>query len=212
MGYAADILPVDSCSLLLLYLLSSSCVPMNINTKEFFKEHRLECSFVVIASLVLFASRGKIQEYNAQSELEREAYQAAAQQVALIEAQEMAMQQAEPIAIARYERDCELIRNLTKDNTYTALGVGLPVIKGDYVEYYRENPVVLSALPHGHVLPAGMEVCDAYGNTTRLDLSADPALNGLPVAMVIATTTDKSVVNARIEREDSDAIKPNVKQ
>lgn len=113
----------------------------------------------------------------------------AANQVSLNEqlAQAAAQQQLEDIANLRYDGYCEAVFNLTQDGVYTALTPGQPVIKGDFVEYFRANPESLKSIKPGHVLPAGTPVCDAYGNSSILVLEED---GDLPVIGEIASTSD----------------------
>lgn len=177
--------------------------------QDLIEDHKFELGCAAVVAVILVTQHSKISAFMATSEQQRQTYQAETAQVAAEEAKELARKQAEPMAIERYETGCELVYNLTKDNTYTALSVGIPVIKGDHADYYRDNPTPLGQIPHSHVLPAGMVVCDVYGNTSILEASTEPMDNGLPVVDFISNTSDRSVVQTRIDQEPA-AIRPTV--
>lgn len=162
---------------------------IKIDTKTFFEEHRLECFLGAGAVVAALLNMGDIRSYMAAN---TELRQSVAQhQVELNEqlAVATAQKQFEEIANLRYDGYCEAVFNLNKDGIYTALTPGLPVIKGDFVEYYRQNPG--AEFTPDRVLPQGTPVCDAYGNSSLLKMGE----KGYPVIGPLASTSDL----ARIE-------------
>lgn len=163
-------------------------------TRKWIEDNKLEIGSAIVAACLLAANSPNISVYMQQSAAEKQAYSATMQQIALIDAAELARKEAEPIAKQRYIDGCELVFNLDDQGLYTALVKGAPVIKGDYADLYADNPGAEINL--GHVLPAGMTVCDAYGNSAVLgyvDASAS-----LPVALSFLTTTDKALVESAL--------------
>ncbi|MEO0644680.1 MAG: hypothetical protein AAFZ17_00780 [Cyanobacteria bacterium J06650_10] len=160
--------------------------------RKWIEDNKLEIGSAIAAACLLAANSGSISAYMQQSAAEKQAYSATMQQIALIDAAELARKEAEPIARARYTDGCELVFNLDNQGLYTALVKGAPVIKGDYAPFYAANPS--AEINPGHVLPAGMTVCDAYGNSAVLGY-LDPS-STLPVALSFLTTTDKALVES----------------
>ncbi|MDV3349929.1 hypothetical protein QGP82_14585 [Leptothoe sp. LEGE 181152] len=118
----------------------------------------------------------------------------ASQQVELNQqlASETSRKQFEELANLRYDGYCEAIFTLDKEGIYTALTPGKPVIKGDAVAYFRENPD--ATLSRSNVLPAGTPVCDAYGNTALIQETAQ-----IPVVGPLASTSDRVRIETFIE-------------
>lgn len=166
-------------------------------------ENKLEIGSAIVAACLLAANSGSIRTYMQQSAAEKQAYSATMQKIALIDAAELARKEAEPIARQRYLDGCELVFNLDDQGLYTALVKGAPVIKGDYAAFYADNPS--AEINPGHVLPAGMIVCDAYGNSAVLGYSN--ASSSLPVALSFLTTTDKALVESVLSQHP-DAQRP----
>ena len=179
-------LPVASCAHSFVLLpVTSFCKKMD--AKEFFEDHKLECLLAVGAGFMALLNVGDIRSYMAANTQLR---QSVAQQQARLNEQlaaKASREQFEELANLRYDGYCEAVFNLTQDGVYTALTPGQPVIKGDFVEYFRANPEALKSIKPGHVLPAGTPVCDAYGNSSELVL--DEA-GELPVIGEIASTSD----------------------
>ena len=160
--------------------------------RKWIEDNKLEIGSAVVAACLLTANSGSIATYLSQSAAEKQAYSAMMQQIALIDAAELARKEAEPIARQRFVDGCELVFNLDDQGLYTALVKGAPVIKGDYAKFYANNPS--AEINPGHVLPAGMTVCDAYGNSAVLGYT--DASSSLPVALSFLTTTDKALVES----------------
>jgi len=171
--------------------------------RKWIEDNKLEIGSLLLAASLLAANSGSIATYLRQSAAEKQAYSATMQQIALIDAAELARKEAEPIARQRFIDGCELVFNLDDQGLYTALVKGAPVIKGDYAAFYSDNPD--AELNPGHVLPAGMTVCDAYGNSAVLGYTDASA--ALPVALSFLTTTDKALVESVLSQHP-DAQKP----
>lgn len=159
-----------------------------MDIQGFFSEHKLECFLAGGALIATVLNAGDVRSYMAANTQLRQSV--AANQVEINQqlADAASRKQLEELANLRYDGFCEPVFNLNKDGVYTALTPNLPVIKGDSVEYYRQNPS--APFTHDRVLPAGTPVCDAYGNTALIETSED-----LPVIGAIAATSDL----ARIE-------------
>lgn len=179
--------------------------------QDLMDDHKFELGCAAVAGLLIFSQWGSIQQYLASSAAQREAFRSGIEATAKVEAEELARKEAQPIAEERYREQCEVVYNLNQEGTYTALSVGTPVIKGDYVEFYRNNQIPFARMPHGHVLPVGELVCDPYGNTSVLIASPEPDHNGLPVVGIIISTTNQAIVDERLALEEQ-AIKPIVTQ
>ena len=160
--------------------------------RKWIEDNKLEIGSAIVAACLLAANSSSIGTYLSQSAAEKQAYSATMQQIALIDAAELARKEAEPIARQRFLDGCELVFNLDDQGLYTALVKGAPVIKGDYAKFYANNPS--AEINPGHVLPAGMTVCDAYGNNAVLAYT--DASSSLPVALSFLTTTDKALVES----------------
>ena len=160
--------------------------------RKWIEDNKLEIGSAIVAACLLTANSSSIGTYLSQSAAEKQAYSATMQQIALIDAAELARKEAEPIARQRFLDGCELVFNLDDQGLYTALVKGAPVIKGDYAKFYANNPS--AEINPGHVLPAGMTVCDAYGNSAVLGYT--DASSSLPVALSFLTTTDKALVES----------------
>jgi len=160
--------------------------------RKWIEDNKLEIGSAIVAACLLAANSSSIGTYLSQSAAEKQAYSATMQQIALIDAAELARKEAEPIARRRFLDGCELVFNLDDQGLYTALVKGAPVIKEDYAKFYANNPS--AEINPGHVLPAGMTVCDAYGNSAVLGYT--DASSSLPVALSFLTTTDKALVES----------------
>lgn len=164
---------------------------MNTSVREILEEHRLEAFLGAVALGVIALNHGDIRDYMAANSQLRQSVATTQAEVNEQLAQAVALESFHDLANLRYDGYCEAIFNLNSEGTYTALTPGQAVIKGDTADQFRNNPAALKSLSREHVLPAGVPVCDAYGNTALIEESED-----LPVIGAIAATNDK----ARIEQ------------
>jgi hypothetical protein len=106
-------------------------------------------------------------------------------------------------ANGRYDRNCEGIFTLDSNaQTYSPLTKDFPITTGDYASRVARARATKSAVPApkpSDLIPVGMEVCDAYGNTGYMDLVAGRG-NGSAVVTDIAKTGDLTRIDSMLKR------------
>jgi hypothetical protein len=112
------------------------------------------------------------------------------QQTLLQEKQKM----LEPIAAERYRSGCEMVLSFDDNKRYKVLTTDSPVVDGNVAHLFRGTPA--HKLPLSALLPAGSTVCDAYGNSSVLELND----RGIPVVKTIAATTNLDLVRQAMQR------------
>ena len=160
--------------------------------QDFLEEHKLECFLTSAALIATLLNMGEVRSYMAANTQLRQSVAATQVEINQQLANAASREQLKDLANLRYDGYCEPVFNLNKDGVYTALTPGSPVIKGDSVEYYRQNPD--ARLAQDRVLPAGTPVCDAYGNTALIEDSEE-----LPVIGAIASTNDSARIKNFID-------------
>ena len=166
---------------------------------ELLREHKAECICGAIALVVLALNAGSIQGFMESSGQLRESLKAEQQDNQRLQTEQLVSEQRREIAEERYRNHCTMIFSLNQTNHYTAITDGEPVLKGELAKLYRGKKFNIRTLPKNAFLPAGMDVCDAYGNSAKL--VPDLALNGLAVARDLANTGNQDLINAAKSRD-----------
>jgi hypothetical protein len=106
-------------------------------------------------------------------------------------------------ANARYDRNCEGIFTLDSNaQTYSPLTNHVPIGTGDYAARVINLRAAKKPIPSQQLtdfIPAGMEVCDAYGNTGYMEVVAGKG-NGAAVVTDIAKTGDLTRIESMLKR------------
>ena len=166
---------------------------------ELVQEHKAECVCSAIALTVLALNAGNIKGFvNSNNQL-RASMQAEQQDNQRLQTEQLVSEQRREIAEERYRNNCIVIFSLNQKDHYTAITDGEPILKGELAKLYRGKKIDIRTLPRSAFLPAGMDVCDAYGNTAKLVI--DPTLNGLAVARDLANTGNRDLINAAKNRD-----------
>lgn len=166
---------------------------------QLLREHKAECLCGAVAIMVLVLNAGSIKGFIDSSYQLRESFKAEQQDNQRLQTEQLISQQRSEIAEERYRNHCTVIFSLNQKGHYTAITDGDPILKGELAQQYRGKTFDVRTLPRNVFLPAGMEICDVYGNTATL--VSDPLLNGLPVARDLAHTGNPDLINAAKQRE-----------
>ncbi|MBW4422028.1 MAG: hypothetical protein KME13_22910 [Myxacorys californica WJT36-NPBG1] len=166
---------------------------------QLLREHKAECLCGTVAILILALNAGSIKEFIDSSQQLRASFKAEQQDNQRLQTEQLVSEQRREIAEERYRNHCTVIFSLSQKDHYTAITDGEPVLKGELAKLYRGQRFDVRTLPKHAFLPAGMEVCDVYGNTAKL--VSDPFLHGLPVARDLAHTGNPDLINAAKTRE-----------
>jgi hypothetical protein len=109
----------------------------------------------------------------------------------------------------RYDRNCTgVFQFRTNENVYAPLTEGIGVLSGDYAtraDRLRASKHPVPRPTKADYLPAGMEVCDAYGNTAYLE--AVQGSNGVAVMTDLVPTGDQGRIKSMTDRYPG--FKPN---
>lgn len=112
-------------------------------------------------------------------------------------------------ANARYDRNCTgVFMFRTNEDVYAPLTEGVGVLSGDFAQRAAKLKAAGKPVPKPaktDYLPAGMEVCDAYGNTAILEGEGKA---GEALITDIASTGDQSRVKSMTDRYPG--FKPNL--
>jgi hypothetical protein len=156
------------------------------------KRNPTEAAIAAGAVGLLLANLGGIRQTLNQMESQRAIATANTLQIQQMQLTEQKKEELQEIANARYDSGCEMVVSSADRRNYKALVENGPVRDGGVAHLYKrvKNP------PVGAYLPAGMTVCDAYGNTAIIANNMD----GWPVATEFATTTDKQRIAAAMDR------------
>jgi hypothetical protein len=104
-------------------------------------------------------------------------------------------------ANARYDRNCEGIFTLDSNaQTYSPLTKDVPIATGDYAARVIKLRAAKKPIPAPSLtdfIPAGMEVCDAYGNTGYME---QVKANAPSVVTDIAKTGDQKRIESMLKR------------
>lgn len=111
----------------------------------------------------------------------REQSMASGEVVSQLQANQIHIEEQAKIADSRYQSGCVIVVASNDPNSFTSLTAGQPVLDG-----VRDAP-----------LPPGTLVCDAFGNTARI--------NDQSVADAFAFTGNKEVIQEAIERNQVEA-------
>lgn len=166
--------------------------------REIWEEHKSEVVCTIGAIAVLLFNGGNIAKTIAQTNQLRDSAQIQEADSARIMSNQLLAEQKSDIANKRYEGGCTVIFSLNQQGHYTAITEGEPILKGEFAAKYRGKNFDVRNLPKNVFLPAGMSVCDAYGNTAKL--AKDPTLNNIAVATDIANTGDQRLIKSAMDR------------
>jgi len=165
---------------------------------NFFNEHKAECVCGAIAIVVLLTNLGSIKQFIGENNQLRESMKAEQADNQRLQVEQLVSEQRKEVADERYRNNCTVIFSLNQTGHYTAISEGDPILKGELASLYRGKKLNLRKMPKSAFLPAGMTVCDAYGNTAKL--VTDPNLNGLAVARDLANTGDQTLIKSAMDR------------
>lgn len=171
---------------------------MKKDVQHFFNEHRAECICGGIAIGVLLLNVGSIREFIESSHQLRESMKAEQANNQRLQVDQLVSEQRREVADDRYRNSCTVIFSLNQTNHYTAISEGDPILKGELAPQYRGKNLDIRTMPRSAFLPAGMTVCDVYGNTAKLVTNSN--LNGLAVARDLANTGDPALIKSAMER------------
>lgn len=166
--------------------------------QHFFNEHKAECVCSGIAIVVLLTNLGSIKDFIAQNNQLRESMKAEQADNQRLQVEQLVSEQRKEVADERYRNNCTVIFSLNQQGYYTAISEGVPTFKGELASKYRGKKINLRTMSKEVFLPAGMTVCDVYGNTAKL--IADPNLNGIAVARDLANTGDQALIRSAMQR------------
>lgn len=166
--------------------------------QNFFNEHKTECVCGAIAIVVLLANAGNMKGFVDSSNQLRESMKTEQADNQRLQVEQLVSEQRKEVADERYRNNCTMIFSLNQAGHYTAISEGDPILKGELASKYRGKNFDIRTLPRSAFLPAGMTVCDAYGNTAKL--VSDPNLNRLAVARDLANTGDQALIKSAMER------------
>jgi hypothetical protein len=171
---------------------------MKKDVQHFFNEHRAECICGGIAIVVLLLNAGSIKGFIESSNQLRESMKAEQVDNQRLQVDQLVSEQRTEVADERYRNNCTVIFSLNQANHYTAISEGDPILKGELAPKYRGKPLDVRSMPRSAFLPAGMTVCDVYGNTAKLVINSN--LNGLAVARDLANTGNQALIKSAMER------------
>ncbi len=166
---------------------------------ELLREHKAECICSAIAVVVLALNAGSIKGFVDSSSQLRDSMKSEQQDNQRLQTEQLVSEQRREIAEERYRNHCTMIFSLNQKDHYTAITEGEPIFKGELAAQFRGKKIDLRRLHKSNFLPAGMEVCDVYGNSAKL--IQDPTLNGLAVARDLANTGNQDLINAAKTRD-----------
>lgn len=114
-----------------------------------------------------------------QNSQQRESMSQANQALQTLQVNEQHRAELAIVANSRYDKGCEMVYSTANPKTYTAINPDEPVLDGS----------------SGGYMPAGVTLCDAFGNTAVIVDKFFPELNQtLPVVGEFASTQDKEIV------------------
>ncbi|MBD1842134.1 hypothetical protein H6F89_01645 [Cyanobacteria bacterium FACHB-63] len=166
--------------------------------QNFFNENKAECVCGVIAAIVLITNLGSIKQFIGDNNQLRESMKAEQADNQRLQVEQLVSEQRKEVADDRYRNNCTMIFSLNQQGHYTAISEGDPILKGELAARYRGKRFDLRKIHPFTFLPAGMTVCDAYGNTAKL--VKDKNLNGIAVARDLANTGDQALIKSAMER------------
>ena len=166
--------------------------------QNFFNEHKAECVCGAIAIVVLLTNLGSIKQFIGENNQLRESMKVEQADNQRLQVEQLVSEQRKEVADERYRNNCTVIFSLNQTGHYTAISEGDPILKGELASLYRGKKLNLRKMPKSAFLPAGMTVCDAYGNSAKL--IGDPNLNGLAVARDLANTGDQALIKSAMDR------------
>jgi hypothetical protein len=166
--------------------------------QNLFNEHKAECVCGVISVVVLLTNLGSIKQFVGENNQLRKSMKAEQTDNQRLQVEQLVDEQRKEVADERYRNNCTVIFSLNQAGHYTAINEGDPTFKGELAAKYRGKAIDLRKIPKGVFLPAGMTICDAYGNTAKL--VKDPNLNGLAVARDLANTGDQALIKSAMDR------------
>lgn len=158
----------------------------------------MECVCSTIAIVVLLANAGNVKAFLDSSNQLRESIQVEQHDNQRLQIDQLVSEQRKEVADERYRNNCVMIFSLDREGFYTAITEGDPILKGELASRYRGKKIDLRKMPQSAFLPAGMTLCDPFGNTAKL--VKDPNLNGLAVARDLANTGDPALIQSAMER------------
>lgn len=166
---------------------------------NFFNEHKAECVCGAIALVVLLTNLGSIKQFIGENNQLRESMKAEQADNQRLQVEQLVSEQRKEVADERYRANCTMIFSLNQTGHYTAISEGDPILKGELASLYRgKKGLDVRRMPRSAFLPAGMTVCDAYGNTAKL--VGDSNLNRLAVARDLANTGDQTLIKSAMDR------------
>lgn len=183
---------------------------MNQNLRHFIDANKVECGVAVVAIALLLLNAPSLVERHGQRVAKRAIYDAERQMAGEIEVREKARQALIPIAESRYTEGCEAVFQINDMGSYIALSENAPVIKGNYAAYYAANPTLTQNIPHTHLLPPGITVCDAYGNTGVIATAEQGDLAGMPLVTDLANTPNQELVTHALTTRYGDRFRPDL--
>lgn len=179
---------------------------MRNNLQDLISEHKLELFCGVVAFGVLVANLGSIKGFMDSSNQLRDSLKTEQADNQRLQTEQLVSEQRKEVADERYRSNCTMLFSLNENGYYTTLSEGDPVLKGELAPKYRGKSLNFAKMPKNSFLPAGMTVCDAYGNTAKL--VKDPNLYGIAVVRDIANTGDQALIKRAMERERGIRAKP----
>jgi hypothetical protein len=165
--------------------------------QQFLTEHKAECICGAIAIVVLLANVGNVKSFVDSNNQLRESLKVEQADNQRLQVEQLVSEQRKEVADERYRNNCTVIFSLNQTGHYTAISEGDPILKGELASLYRGKKFDVRRMPRSAFLPAGMTVCDAYGNTAKL--VTDPNLNRLAVARDLANTGDQALIKSAMD-------------
>ena len=163
------------------------------SVQKYIKRNPIQSGLAGAAIVVCLLNLGPISEALRQNANQREVLGAANRAITEIQLSEQQRLKLAEIANQRYDAGCEIVINGNDRPQYTALNPGDPVLDGAY------EPA--PGLPPNAYLPAGVVVCDAFGNTAVLkdEPVASRGNQIYPVARDFASTQDRVRIRKAIQ-------------
>ena len=166
--------------------------------KSWLKENLIEALGGGILGLILIVNAPRILDsLHTSNVLRDKATEGMIESQSLQIEQELAQRQAE-IANNRLDMEkCLPMHSLTREGKLTTISEGQPVLKGEFVDYYRYNSVAVEDIPLEHFIPSAHCIVDATGMTARLEPLS--VAYPLPVARKLAKTGDQERIDKEFE-------------
>ena len=160
--------------------------------QKYIQRNPIQSALAGAAIVVCLLNSGTIGKALEQNSRQREALGAANQAITQLQLSEQNRLKLAEIANQRYDQGCELVINGNDRSKYTNLVPGVGVLNGNY----QPAP----GLPPTAYLPAGVVVCDAFGNTAVLknEPIQEAGNQVYPVARDFASTQDRERIRKAI--------------